>query len=106
MAGKSFEEIFEQSLFRSRWFMAPFYVGLIIALIVLMITFGKEVVEETKNVLTLELDENKVVSYEVTTRATGSTATVTLKAQDGVHSATAAGNRTPALILVPIIPHC
>ena len=34
----------------------------------------------------------EVVSYEVTTRATGSTATVTLKAQDGVHSATATGN--------------
>jgi 2-isopropylmalate synthase len=34
----------------------------------------------------------EVVSYEVTTRSTGSTATVTLKAQDGVHSATANGN--------------
>jgi 2-isopropylmalate synthase len=34
----------------------------------------------------------EVVSYEVTTRSTGSTATVTLKAQDGVHSATASGN--------------
>jgi 2-isopropylmalate synthase len=34
----------------------------------------------------------EVVSYEVTTKSNGSTATVTLKAQDGVHSATAAGN--------------
>jgi 2-isopropylmalate synthase len=34
----------------------------------------------------------EVVSYEVTTRSTGSTATVTLKAHDGVHSATASGN--------------
>jgi 2-isopropylmalate synthase len=34
----------------------------------------------------------EVVSYEVTTKATGSTATITLKAHDGVHSATAAGN--------------
>jgi 2-isopropylmalate synthase len=33
-----------------------------------------------------------VVSYETTTRHNGSTATVTLKAQDGVHSATAHGN--------------
>jgi 2-isopropylmalate synthase len=33
-----------------------------------------------------------VVSYETTTRNTGSTATVTLKALDGVHSATAQGN--------------
>ena len=34
----------------------------------------------------------EVVSYEMTTRGTGTTATVTLKAQDGVHSATATGN--------------
>ena len=35
----------------------------------------------------------EVVSYETTTRSSGSsTATVTLKAQDGVHSATAQGN--------------
>jgi len=34
----------------------------------------------------------EVVSYETTTRNTGSTATVTLKALDGVHSATAQGN--------------
>ena len=34
----------------------------------------------------------EVVSYEVVTRSTSSTATVTLKAQDGVHSATATGN--------------
>jgi len=34
----------------------------------------------------------EVVSYEATTRSTGSSATVTLKAQDGVHSATASGN--------------
>jgi 2-isopropylmalate synthase len=34
----------------------------------------------------------EVVSYETTTKTTGSTATVTLKAQEGVHSATAEGN--------------
>jgi 2-isopropylmalate synthase len=34
----------------------------------------------------------EVVSYETTTRPNGSSATVTLKAQDGVHSATAQGN--------------
>ena len=66
MAGKSFEEIFEQSLFRSRWLMAPFYVGLIVALLVLMITFGKEVVEETSHVLTMDLEENKVVLWLLT----------------------------------------
>lgn len=34
----------------------------------------------------------EVVSYEATTKSTGSSATVTLKAQDAVHSATASGN--------------
>src|SRR5579864_7596950 len=34
----------------------------------------------------------EVMSYEVTSKASGSTATVTLKAQDGVHTATASGN--------------
>ncbi len=34
----------------------------------------------------------EVVNYECTTRPGGSTATVTLKANDGVHSATASGN--------------
>jgi uncharacterized protein (TIGR00645 family) len=66
MGGKSFEEIFEQSLFRSRWLMAPFYVGLIIALLVLMITFGKEVFEETSKVITFELEENTVVLWLLT----------------------------------------
>ncbi len=34
----------------------------------------------------------EVMNYEVITKGSGSTATVTLKAQDGVHSATASGN--------------
>jgi uncharacterized protein (TIGR00645 family) len=63
---KSFEEVFEQSLFRSRWLMAPFYVGLVIGLIVLMITFGKEVVEESSKVITLEVEENNVVLWLLT----------------------------------------
>ena len=36
MAAKKLEDVFEQSLFRGRWLMAPFYVGLMIALIVLL----------------------------------------------------------------------
>jgi uncharacterized protein (TIGR00645 family) len=41
------EDGFETALFASRWFMAPFYAGLAVALVVLMFTFGKEVIEET-----------------------------------------------------------
>ena len=36
---KRYEEIFEQSLFRSRWLMAPFYVGLVVALMVFLTIF-------------------------------------------------------------------
>ena len=66
MGGKSFEEIFEQTLFRMRWLMAPFYVGLVIAMMVLLVTFGKEVVEETSKVITFELEENTVVLWLLT----------------------------------------
>ena len=63
---KSFEEFFEQSLFRGRWLMAPFYIGLMIGLIVLLLTFGKEVFEETEKVMTFDLVENNVVLWLLT----------------------------------------
>lgn len=66
MPRRSVEDTFEQNLFRSRWMMSPFYVGLIIALIVLLVTFGKELVDETSNVLTLQLEENKVILWLLT----------------------------------------
>ena len=44
---KQIEDGFETALFASRWFMAPFYAGLAVALVVLMVTFGKEVLDET-----------------------------------------------------------
>ncbi|QCK85711.1 TIGR00645 family protein [Phreatobacter aquaticus] len=34
----------EKTLFASRWLMAPFYLGLVIALALLLITFGRELV--------------------------------------------------------------
>ncbi|MEP9375497.1 TIGR00645 family protein [Aquabacter sp. CN5-332] len=36
------EKLIEQVLFRSRWLMAPFYLGLVIALLVLLFKFGHE----------------------------------------------------------------
>jgi len=66
MPQRRLEETFEQTLFRSRWLMAPFYVGLVIALLVLLVTFGTELVEETSHVLTLDLQENKVVLWLLT----------------------------------------
>src|SRR3954466_11140408 len=37
---KSVERVFEFVIFNSRWLMAPFYVGLVIALLVLLFQFG------------------------------------------------------------------
>ena len=66
MTRRSVEDTFEQNLFRSRWMMAPFYVGLIIALVVLLIAFGKELVDETSKVASLQLEENRVVLWLLT----------------------------------------
>lgn len=40
---KKLESAFEHLLFASRWLMAPVYFGLILALIVLLVKFGKKV---------------------------------------------------------------
>jgi uncharacterized protein (TIGR00645 family) len=58
---KKIEDGFEAALFASRWFMAPFYAGLIVALVVLMVTFGKEIVEETSKLG--HLDETDVTVW-------------------------------------------
>lgn len=39
---KTIENIIEQGLFASRWFMAPFYIGLVLSLIVLLVSFTQE----------------------------------------------------------------
>ncbi|MEI7932723.1 MAG: TIGR00645 family protein [Alphaproteobacteria bacterium] len=40
---KEVERIFERTLFQSRWLIAPFYVGLVIALIALVIVFARAI---------------------------------------------------------------
>lgn len=39
---KMLERVIESLLFRSRWIMAPFYVGLVVSLLVLLFKFGAE----------------------------------------------------------------
>lgn len=58
---RKLEDGFETLLFASRWIMAPFYAGLAVALLVLMFTFGKEVVWETAHLT--NLDETVVVVW-------------------------------------------
>ncbi|MDR1855520.1 MAG: TIGR00645 family protein [Azoarcus sp.] len=40
---KKIETSFEHFLFTSRWLMAPVYLGLVLAMLVLLIKFGKEI---------------------------------------------------------------
>ena len=39
---KTFERFLESAIFASRWLLAPFFLGLIIAMAVLLVKFGKE----------------------------------------------------------------
>ena len=51
------ETRFERGLFASRWLMAPMYLGLVVALIMLTIVFGKELFYYAPQVLTLTSEE-------------------------------------------------
>ena len=51
-----FEKFIENSMFASRWLLAPFYFGLIIALFFLLIVFIKEIFHFTANFSTNETD--------------------------------------------------
>jgi uncharacterized protein (TIGR00645 family) len=53
------ERMIERGLFASRWLMAPFYVGLVATLILLMIQFARHLIELLMHVSTLT--ENDVV---------------------------------------------
>lgn len=47
----------EETLFRSRWLLAPLYLGLVGALVILLVKFTKKFVLIVPNVLTLESSE-------------------------------------------------
>ena len=46
------EDILEQALFRSRWLMAPFYVGLVLALALLLVVFVRELINGVPEAIT------------------------------------------------------
>jgi uncharacterized protein (TIGR00645 family) len=46
------ERLLERSIFQSRWLMAPFYLGLIVSLIVLLVTFLRDLVHFAGTILT------------------------------------------------------
>ncbi len=47
------EKFIERGLFASRWLLAPFYVGLIGALAMLLVTFGQELIHFVQNIKTM-----------------------------------------------------
>jgi uncharacterized protein (TIGR00645 family) len=47
------ERVLELGLFRARWLMAPFYVGLVFALLALLVVFVNEAIHEFSGVLTM-----------------------------------------------------
>lgn len=51
------ESRFERTLFASRWLMAPMYLGLSVALGMLVIVFGKEIAYYLPKVMTLTADQ-------------------------------------------------
>ncbi len=64
MDGNRYERAFERLLFGSRWLMAPFYVGLVIALLLLLVVFAKELVIEATELM--DLDETHVLVWVLT----------------------------------------
>lgn len=51
------EQLLEISLFRSRWLMAPFYVGLVVALAALLVVFVNEAIHELSGLLTMSPED-------------------------------------------------
>jgi uncharacterized protein (TIGR00645 family) len=50
------EKYLEAGLFKSRWLLAPFYVGLVVALATLLVVFVREVVATIPQMLTLDAE--------------------------------------------------
>ena len=54
---KKIEHAFELLLFNSRWLLAPFFIGLVFAILVLLFKFGKELLHLMTNVMSLSGDQ-------------------------------------------------
>lgn len=55
------EQLLESAIFASRWILAPFFLGLIIAMLVLLLKFGKELVSLLMGVMGLN-DYDTIIS--------------------------------------------
>jgi len=48
-----FERSLESSIFRARWLVAPFYIGLVLALVMLLVVFERELIKTVPVMFTL-----------------------------------------------------
>ena len=53
---KAIEDLFERLLFGARWLLAPFYAGLIVALLLLLVVFARELAEAVEHVFTMKVE--------------------------------------------------
>ncbi|HEX3432324.1 MAG TPA: TIGR00645 family protein [Rhizomicrobium sp.] len=51
------EDVLETGIFKSRWILAPFYIGLIIALFVLLIAFARELFAALPHILQYNVEQ-------------------------------------------------
>jgi uncharacterized protein (TIGR00645 family) len=65
MSKSKIEGAFERGLFASRWLAAPFYVGLVAALAMLLVVFVNELLHEIPHVLTMTPDEGILVALSL-----------------------------------------
>jgi uncharacterized protein (TIGR00645 family) len=57
-----FETVLEQALFKSRWLLAPFYLGLVLSLAMLLAAFVAELIHALPNAMRLnEVDPEQVI---------------------------------------------
>jgi uncharacterized protein (TIGR00645 family) len=54
---KRLERMFEAGLFGSRWLLAPFYVGLIASIVLLLVVFARTFIEAVPHALTMHVEE-------------------------------------------------
>lgn len=57
MASRFVENVLEAGLFKSRWILAPFYIGLVVALFMLLVAFGHELVDALPHLLQYNVEQ-------------------------------------------------
>lgn len=58
---KTFEDQFEQIFFTARWLLAPFFAGLMLAIVALLVKFSKEMYNLLSQIFTITTD-NAIIS--------------------------------------------